>query len=550
MIRVPLRELWAYLDTPWGIIICYVFMNNLAGSIWTNAWTPLIYQKFGNSNLYVGLMSALNGTTQMLFAILGGHLADKVIGPSRTLIFAVRFGVFSLLFSAVSVWIGNLYMLVGAQILYGVHQGFNVTSVESVFAQCTKRSERDRVYGVKFSFESSGPIGGLVLSLILFAAFGNTWRVDVLRWVIITGLLVHIVSMQVFLFYFRPLPSHVDASAEQPHAAGTEQVALSSQNEQEEDRSPHVEEEIVVYATGETVVSSVSPTPEVKKQSSETYFPLTSVQECGVEATKEKRGFKQFCVIPVEKYPYVIVLGDLIVVLGSGMTTQYFSLFMMNIYFVSPVGLSALGLTISVLVSVLAIANSHLGSRIGRARALLLPRLLGSFILLYMALARQTSAGPKWLMCIAYVLRMAVMGSTTALSRALIMDFVPEERRGMWNALESVQSASWSGTALVGGYIADRMGYGAAFIVTFFFHITSCMVIAPCTVKNDTLLVSRDAKEGAVQGGEEVLRVSKMLEGDPMVLRTDNVVVHGTTPEQEQEEEVVVIITREGKRES
>ncbi|ESL08671.1 hypothetical protein TRSC58_03623 [Trypanosoma rangeli SC58] len=548
MIRVSLSELWAYLDTPWGIIIFYVFMNSLAGSIWMNAWTPFIYQKFGNSNFYVGLMSALSGTMQMAFAILGGHLADKVIGPSRTLILAVRFGVFSLLFNVVSVWIGNLYMLVGAQILYGVHMGFNVTSVESVFAQCTKRCERDNVYGVKFSFESSGPIGGLVLSLILFASFGNTWRVDVLRWVIITGLLVHVVLMQVFLASFRPLPSHFDGSVDQSHAVGTEQAGLSRQNKQEEDRSPHIEEEIAVCATGETLVSPVSPTPEVKKQGSETHFPLTSVQECDVKATEEKRGFKQFCVIPVEKYPYVIVLGDLVVILGSGMTTQYFSLFMMNIYFISPVGLSVLGLTISVFISVLAIANARLGSSIGRARALLLPRLLGSFILLYMALARQTTAGPKWLMCIAYVLRAAVMNSTAALSRALIMDFVSEERRGMWSAVESIQSASWSGTALVGGYIADRLGYGAAFIVTFFFHITSCIIIAPCTVKNDTVLVSRDAEEGAVQGAEEMLRVSKTPESDPMVLRADNVVVHGTTPE--EEEHVVVALTREGKQES
>ncbi|RNF08831.1 cystatin-like cysteine protease inhibitor domain-containing protein [Trypanosoma conorhini] len=541
MIRVSLSELREHLGSPWGLIIFYVFMNSLASSIWmNNAWTPLIYKVFGNSNLYVGLMSALNGMTQMFFAILGGHLADKVIGPSRTLIFAVRFGVFSLLFNVISVWSGNLYMLIVAQILYGVYLGLSVTSVESVFAQCIKQGERDRVYGVKFSFEASGPVGGLVLSLILFALFGNTWRVEVLQWVITTGILVHLSSLQVFLLYFKPLPSHLDLSSNGANAVEAEEVDVSVQCKQEEARSTHIDEEIVVYATSETVVSPISSSLEVRDESSEPQFPSACAPGCGLEAAKERRGCKRFFVIPVEKYPYVVVLADLVVTLGSGMTTQYFALFMMNIYFVSPVGLSALGLTIAVLISVLAIVNSHLGSTIGRTRALILPKLLGSLILLYMALARQTSAGPKWLMCIAYVLRMAVMNSTTALSRALIMDFVSEERRGMWNALESVQSASWSGTALVGGYIADRLGYGAAFIVTFFFHMTACMMLVPCTLKNDTVLASRLDRRGTVKGPKAMTRVSETPEGGATTLSADNIVVHGATPE--QKEELIVAI--------
>ncbi|KAH9577420.1 hypothetical protein LSM04_005095 [Trypanosoma melophagium] len=110
------------------------------------------------------------------------------------------------------------------------------------------------------------------------------------------------------------------------------------------------------------------------------------------------------------------------------MTTQYFSLFMMNIYHIPPVGLTSLGLLLAMTISILAIVISNIGRKFGRTRALSPPKLLGTFILLYMALARGTLAAPTWLMCIAYVARMTLMNSTTALSRALIMDIVSEGR--------------------------------------------------------------------------------------------------------------------------
>ncbi|KAH9577208.1 hypothetical protein LSM04_000365 [Trypanosoma melophagium] len=58
----------------------------------------------------------------------------------------------------------------------------------------------------------------------------------------------------------------------------------------------------------------------------------------------------------------------------------------------------------------------------------------------------------------------------------------------MWNAVESIQSASWSGTAVLGGFIADRLGYDEAFIFTFVFHLTACILILPCFAQNDTVL--------------------------------------------------------------
>lgn len=208
--------------------------------------------------------------------------------------------------------------------------------------------------------------------------------------------------------------------------------------------------------------------------------------------------------IPFNRYPLVVALADIVITVGSGMTTQYFTLFMMILYGIAPAQMALLNLCTSCMISVLAIVNGIVGRRYGRARAIIPPKTIGAFVLLWMALARGSSYAPTWLMCIAFVVRMACMNCSAGLSRALIMDIVPETSRGRWNAIESIQSAGWSGTALIGGYLADHWGYGAAFIITFFFHIAGISMFLPLIVRNDTKLpVEVIEDDGGEEGDEE-----------------------------------------------
>ncbi|KAH9577277.1 hypothetical protein LSM04_001696 [Trypanosoma melophagium] len=211
-----------------------------------NAWTPFIYQVFGHSNLHVGLMSALNGVFELIFALIGGYLADKVVGPSQTLLISARMGILALLSIIVSVWCGNWWLLIRSQSLFG----------------CIRQGERDHLYGVKFSLEDSAPIGGLVLSLVLFAPFGNTWRVDVLRWVITAGVLLHIASMQTRLSRFKPLPSHLDKVFDSTHLQPGETSSTNPCN-REEPRVLYIEEEIINYEKKE---KKVGPLPPLEKE--------------------------------------------------------------------------------------------------------------------------------------------------------------------------------------------------------------------------------------------------------------------------------------------
>ncbi|CCW66513.1 unnamed protein product [Phytomonas sp. Hart1] len=589
-------------------ILLFVFTNSVALSVWySNVWTPFIFTSFGESNLLVGLMAAINGISEMSMAILSGFLADKVWGPSRTLQIAQLIGMFAFTVFLIGVWLSNIYLLGVAQSLEGAYMGFSFTSVESVFAQCLRTGERDWLYSVKFSLESSGPIVGLCLTIILFIIFGNQWNLRVLQLMMTTGLCLNVVSMLTFLCTFKPLPHHIDKKVTHKRInvvvfsdmankdakkvlehgqEGDHQVSdegISSKEEYVGQKNEHVAvdlREISIksapnqsfinpcpgfseadkinksFAGSHRALDSAVVGPEgvgyVELDSKSLYPPnsssvfegkavnkddnlpnstrllLTQNKNCGhldpdpnangearkdpsqpgpvrklcyidIEA-EEAKGCRRKILrwIPLSYYPYVLIVFDVIIVFGSGMTVQYFTLFMMKIYDVSPLEMATLSLFSAMTIMGLAMLCGIIAKRYGRVRTILPPKFIATMILLWMVLARGRKGGVKVWMCVAYILRGALMNCSAGLSRAIVMDIIPDHYHGRWNAIESIQSAGWSGTAFLGGFLADRWDYGGAFIVTFCFHFVSCMLLLPLTLRNDTrMLVAREVDDAA-----------------------------------------------------
>ena len=52
------------------------------------------------------------------------------------------------------------------------------------------------------------------------------------------------------------------------------------------------------------------------------------------------------------------------------------------------------------------------------------------------------------------------------LQKSILNDYVKKEERGFWNALESITRVGWSGSAMVGGVIVNRFGFGWSFGLT------------------------------------------------------------------------------------
>ena len=65
-----------------------------------------------------------------------------------------------------------------------------------------------------------------------------------------------------------------------------------------------------------------------------------------------------------------------------------------------------------------------------------------------------------------YLLRTGLMNCTYPLEESILMDFVPPKQRARWQSLDSIASATWAGSAALGGLLADSRGYSFTFLFT------------------------------------------------------------------------------------
>merc|ERR1712032_920545 len=65
-------------------------------------------------------------------------------------------------------------------------------------------------------------------------------------------------------------------------------------------------------------------------------------------------------------------------------------------------------------------------------------------------------------------------------------------RRGLWNAVENFTSMTWSGSAFIGGVLADSHDYRFTFLITAFVYAFGCTIYS-------SLLLIVPRKEEAVR---------------------------------------------------
>lgn len=62
----------------------------------------------------------------------------------------------------------------------------------------------------------------------------------------------------------------------------------------------------------------------------------------------------------------------------------------------------------------------------------------------------------RWVIPPLYLLRTWLMNCTSGLTKSMLNDYVSRRNRAKWNALESVNLFSWSGSSLLGGYLISE----------------------------------------------------------------------------------------------
>ena len=78
-----------------------------------------------------------------------------------------------------------------------------------------------------------------------------------------------------------------------------------------------------------------------------------------------------------------------------------------------------------------------------------------------------------------YVLRTGIMNSTYPLLESVLMDNVPSNGRARWKSLESISAFGWTGSALVGGILADDHSYRFTFAITAALQLFGGLILIP-----------------------------------------------------------------------
>lgn len=160
--------------------------------------------------------------------------------------------------------------------------------------------------------------------------------------------------------------------------------------------------------------------------------------------------------------------------IGAGMTVKFFPLFFIQEYGFTPRDLCLLSFCYPLSMAAMQRVSLAASQKLGRLEASLLFHILGTATLFLLCVAK-----PLYLALPLYFLRGALMNAKQPITTAITMDLVTSEMRGRWSSIQSIAGFSWSGSAFIGGWVAQSSGYRASFAVTAIVYTISGLMLLP-----------------------------------------------------------------------
>jgi len=172
--------------------------------------------------------------------------------------------------------------------------------------------------------------------------------------------------------------------------------------------------------------------------------------------------------------PVLLAGADFITCIGAGMTVKFFNLFFIEDQKFSPIAICVLQTAYPLVIALFMKGTERAAKPLGRPQASLL---FFSSNVLCLFLLSQVHNLPVLLAI--YLLRGGFANSTYPIDRSILMDFTPSSQRGRWNAVESLTSMTWSGSAFAGGLLSDSHDYRFTFAITALVYACACLVYLP-----------------------------------------------------------------------
>lgn len=489
------------------LTIVFGFLDGACFSVWNAQLLPILIGRLGGDTA-VGWSALACGVARIASAVVAGHVGDKL---ARKVV--IRVGAFCGFVAAgatlAAVNFLHLPAMYAAQALWGVYMGVVSTSVEALFADSVLSGHRAFIYNLKWILQTVCYCVGYVVGLWMLFMMGNVWTMESIQLVMTVGLMVHpLAHLLLFLLRDEDALSQHDVvftvlSAEGRQTGGQE---TSHEHEQEREALVSVDERDPFLPAhdkgGEKGMYSELPTSACAcrlydAESLESDKGLLRERNGNLGGAEEESlinretdsasahfdtcHLSSLC-FRLDAVPYVICFAELWMAVGSGMTVQYLTLFLVNDFAVSPTWLMATYIMISCGTALCSTALRYVGEHfIGRLPAVIMVRLFGTAFLLVLALIKRSFLRLT-IVVIVFILRGSFMNSPVGITRSVLMDCVPKSTRARWSAFENVSSFLWAGSALVGGYIAEARGYQFAFLVTAVLHAVGVLSLVPAAV--------------------------------------------------------------------
>ncbi|KAJ1456943.1 major facilitator superfamily domain-containing protein [Pelagophyceae sp. CCMP2097] len=379
------------------------------------------------SNARVGVAVGAQGIANLAAALPAAIAGDRT-SKGAVIRAAVFVGILGMAALAAAVTLlddaavdPQFYVICVASAVFGVFMGGHSACVEALFADSVETGRRSELYQKRAALKTAGNSAGPLVSMLIFWRLGNKWKKSELESVITLGAMLFLVPASLAAFGFREHKTLGEAS------------------------------EAVGYA------------------------PLADAPEPGPAAAESPRAEKQpqapFWVR--RRIPLSVVAADTLSMLGSGMTIKYFPLFFWKDCGLSPIQVNAIYAAGPLGIAASTVLAQKLSKRLGRVGATVSTKLAGIALLVAMTRMRDTR-----LVVATYVLRTWLMNCCSGLTRSVLNDYVPKAERARWNAFESVNLFSWSGSAVLGGYLIERSGYRATFLATAAMQLVAVAMLA------------------------------------------------------------------------
>jgi MFS family permease len=412
----PKSSLWKKLNFNVKILLLFVFTQSLGRGIWMgNVLSSYIYLLAGESNQMLGWTSAATGVMMTLVVFPAGVMADRF----RRDILLKSASVVGIASIAVIIFSHTLTQVIVALVLWGLYQGLTRPSLEALFADSVPSGTRSRIYTVRQFISMIAMVVGPLLNIVLFSFYGDEWDLGILRNVMFFGFLLSLVSLGLMWVF------------NDAHSLGEESESLIEAAE----------------SVGET------PEPILKMDSSEMpnrrLFP------------KPKRGLLSR--IELRHVPYILIICNIIIGLGAGMTIKFFPVFFMEDYDMSPILVQIINALTFFFTGAAGLLAQHFSKSRGRPQMIFSVQFSATLCLIAIAFYP-----PLWALVIIFILRGSLMNAAQPLSRSILMDIIPKEKRGKWNSFEALAwGLFWNFSAVVGGYlIGSENNFRRNFLVT------------------------------------------------------------------------------------